>query len=563
MVPAPLSRNRQTPKDVRYKRADVPTMETAERSGDPAPAWPPLLVVAAVAVILIGLIMRFWTRSHLWLDEALTVNIAGLPLSEIPRALRHDGAPPLYYFVLHFWMRVFGTSAAAVRALSGVFAVATIPVMWFAGRRLAHTVGAYNQLAHNNPTRDRPDGDAMGAVAVLLLVSSPFAVHYATEARMYSLVVLLALLGYLAMGRALDQRRPSLGQLLPISLVSGLLLLTHYWSLYLLATVGAMLAIGAIRTGRTGTDQRGAQIRVLVAVGAGAVIFLPWIPSFLFQLRHTGTPWAEPASFSAMVNAISEFAGGRSSSGRALGLAFFALAGFGLFGAPLDRFRVEIDLRTRPGARALAVTVAGTLAVAIAVGLATQGAFAARYTAVVFAPFLLLVTLGAAVLVDRRLLTIVVVAIVGFGLATSTGNITTDRTQAGQLAALIRAELRPGDVVGYCPDQLGPALSRLLPPGVIQVTFPRETGPTFVDWVDYAKRVKAADPVHFAELLDQRAGSGHTVWMVWAGQYRKLGTDCEQINARLTALRPDANQLREADTEHFFEHANLARYRPR
>ena len=32
------------------------------------------------------------------------------------------------------------------------------------------------------------------------------------------------------------------------------------------------------------------------------------VPIFLTQVRHTGTPWAEPASFSAMVNAISEFA---------------------------------------------------------------------------------------------------------------------------------------------------------------------------------------------------------------------------------------------------------------
>jgi hypothetical protein len=509
------------------------------------------MVVAAVAVVLVGLIMRFWTRSHLWLDEALTINIARLPLSDIPRALRHDGAPPLYYFLLHFWMQVFGTSAEAVRALSGVFAVATIPVMWMAGRR----------LADNNATESGSiDGRTMGAIAVLLLVSSPFAIHYATETRMYSLVVLLGLVGYLAIGRALDEQQPSLLRLLPIALLSGLLMLTHYWSLYLLATVGTALAISALRAE---PSQRQARVRVMAALAAGIVLFLPWVPSFLYQLRHTGTPWAEPASFSAMVNAISEFAGGRSSSGRALGLAFFALAGFGLFGAAIDHVRVEIDLRTRPRARGLALTVAGTLVVAITVGLATQGAFAARYTAVVFGPFLLLVTLGTAVLTDRRLLAAVVVATVGFGLATSTGNITTDRTQAGQLAALIRAQIQPGDVVGYCPDQLGPALSRLLPPRVVQVTFPRETGPTFVDWVDYAKHVRAADPVHFAELLDRMAGSGHTVWMVWAGQYRTLGTDCEQINARLATLRPDANQLREADTEHFFEHANLVRYGPR
>ena len=35
--------------------------------------------VAVGLVIAAGLLLRFWTRSGLWLDEALTVNIARLP----------------------------------------------------------------------------------------------------------------------------------------------------------------------------------------------------------------------------------------------------------------------------------------------------------------------------------------------------------------------------------------------------------------------------------------------------------------------------------------------------
>ena len=50
-----------------------------------------------------GLFFYFYTRSDLWLDEALSVNIARLPLVDLHEALRHDGAPPLYYVLLHFW----------------------------------------------------------------------------------------------------------------------------------------------------------------------------------------------------------------------------------------------------------------------------------------------------------------------------------------------------------------------------------------------------------------------------------------------------------------------------
>src|SRR5262249_32142539 len=132
-----------------------------------------------------GIALRFYVRSDLWLDEALSVNIARLPVRSIPEALRHDGAPPLYYFLLHFWMRVFGTGDEAVRALSGVFSVAALPVFYLAGRRLG--------------------GKRVGWAAVLIAASSPFANHYATETRMYSLVMLIVALGYLAAANALER----------------------------------------------------------------------------------------------------------------------------------------------------------------------------------------------------------------------------------------------------------------------------------------------------------------------------------------------------------------------
>src|SRR5437763_4045899 len=146
------------------------------------------LTAAVVAVVALGVVLRFLTSSHLWLDEALTVNIARLPLSRISDALRHDGSPPLYYMVLHGWIGVFGSGDVAVRALSAVFAVATLPLIWIAGLRVG--------------------GRRAGIAALLLLASSPFAIRFATEARMYSLLGLLAVAGYLLLERMLD--RPSM-----------------------------------------------------------------------------------------------------------------------------------------------------------------------------------------------------------------------------------------------------------------------------------------------------------------------------------------------------------------
>src|SRR5688572_17637228 len=93
----------------------------------------PLLLAAVLAA---GVALRLHSGSALWLDEALTVDIARGPLRDLPDALRHDGSPPLYYALLHLWMRVFGDGDVAVRSLSTVFSVATLPVAYRAGFRV-------------------------------------------------------------------------------------------------------------------------------------------------------------------------------------------------------------------------------------------------------------------------------------------------------------------------------------------------------------------------------------------------------------------------------------------
>jgi mannosyltransferase len=488
----------------------------------PPPAT--LLRALAAAAVAVATALRFVTTSDLWLDEALTVNVARLPLGDLPEALRHDGAPPLSYAVLHGWMRLFGTGDLAVRSLSAVLGVAALPAMWALARRRLGTIEA--------------------GAAVLLLAASPYAIRYATEARMYALVILLTVLGGLAVDRAVESPTP--GRLAAVAVVSGLLLLAHYWALYLVAVTAAVLGAGR-RWAAAG------------AAVAGGLLFLPWLPVFLHQLRHTGTPWAEPAGVEAVTTTLSDFAGGATPEGRALLLVLGALAALGLLGRAVDRWRVELDLRTRPRVRAEAVVVATTLLVALAAGLAAGSGYASRYAAVVLAPFLLVAAAGAAVLADARVRAAVLALAVALGLAGGVRNATTNRTQAGQVATAIAAAGRPGDVVAYCPDQLGPAVDRLLPEGFVGMTFPRAAPPERVDWVDYEDKHDEADPAAFARTVLDRAGPRATVFLVWAPGYRTLGTHCEALRQRLIEARPGAVAVLEPD-HGFFEHHALVRY---
>ncbi len=338
---------------------------------------PSLIALVVGGIVAGGLVLRFVTRSDLWLDEALSANIAALPVGDMLDALARDGHPPLFYFLLHGWMQVFGEGDVAVRALSGVLAVATLPVAWVAGRRY---------------------GGRACATAVLVVLSvSPFALRYATEARMYSLVMLLVLLGWLAVGTALEEPRPL--RLVAVGLLSGLLLLTHYWSLFLLASVVGLLAIRAAR--RSGTERR-TTVAVLGAVAAGGLLFVPWLPTFLDQLAHTGTPWGGPSRPAEVVTeGLIDVGGGPYGEARTLGAVLAVLALLAVFGRALDARHVELDLRTRPRARAEAAVLVATVVLGTSIGWVAGTAFASRYLAVVFPLLVLLVGLGISTIGSR------------------------------------------------------------------------------------------------------------------------------------------------------------------
>src|SRR3954468_8835934 len=157
----------------------------------------------------------------LWLDEGLSIGIADRPLVDIPGVLRQDGSPPLYYLLLHGWMQLAGRSEAATHALSLLFALLAVPVAFWAGRPLL--------------------GERAAWVAALLTALNPFLGDYAQETRMYSLLVLLALITAAcglraravdapASGRAATgvSRAPTVG----FSLAYAAMLYTHNWALF-------------------------------------------------------------------------------------------------------------------------------------------------------------------------------------------------------------------------------------------------------------------------------------------------------------------------------------------
>ena len=492
--------------------------------------------VAVIAAVGLGVVLRLHSSSPLWLDEALSVDIASRSWPHLLDGLRADGSPPLYYLLLHGWIAVVGGSDDAVRALSTLTSVGALPVAYLVGRRLA--------------------GSGGGRAALLLAATNPFLVRYATETRMYSLVVLLALTGVLVALRAAD--RPTVGRLSSVGLIAGLLSLTHYWALFLLA----IAVVGLVMVGVVRRTQRSATWRIAGATVAGAVLFVPWLPTFLFQVAHTGTPWATPPGPADVAGAVDQWAGGLAGWSWLLGAALVALTIVAVLPARwAGAFLPDTSPAAVPPAlsrvRLLAGLAAGTLGLGLSVSALLHSGFAVRYSAPSAA---LIIVCGGVGLVrfSRRFGATVTafVVLLGSGIAVHNARHD-DRSQAGETARLLTAA-GAGDLIVYCPDQLGPAVGHALaefgPIPSTQVVYPTLGSPDLVDWVDYAARNAAADPQAVAGRVNALAAG--RIWLVTRGGYLTFGDQCEQLTAALAALRGAPELLQRAD-DTFGENADL------
>jgi mannosyltransferase len=228
-----------------------------------------LLLVVLLMALSLGLRWRTLWTSY-WGDEAIAIGIAAHPIGSLPRYLANDGSPPLFYVMLHFWLRLFGRSEPATHALSMVAAVLAIPAAWWSGDKLF--------------------GRRAARYAAALMATCAYLDYYSTETRMYSWLVLAAILAVACF--VLAYRGAGRVYWATAVLLMVAVLYLQYYGLYLLA---ATVIVGAVAALRSGARDRLKATLVYLALCAAA--FVPWAPQFVYQLRNTGAPWAPKPSF--------------------------------------------------------------------------------------------------------------------------------------------------------------------------------------------------------------------------------------------------------------------------
>lgn len=195
-------------------RASVPFIRRHER-----------LLLASIVVF--GLCLRLWALGDKGLayDEAATALMARATPAEIV-AFHWDAAfehPPFWQLTMRAWSHLLGQSETLLRLLPALAGAMAVLLTW----GLVYTLW--------------PAQPALRLLSAALVAGSPVLVLYSQEARMYTVVVMLALLSLLALADLL--RRPGWAGFLLLVVANWLMVGYHYYTLLLVAVEGLFVLL--------------------------------------------------------------------------------------------------------------------------------------------------------------------------------------------------------------------------------------------------------------------------------------------------------------------------------
>ena len=459
---------------------EEPTVPASEAPAGSAPGaragagpWWRRPTVRTAAGLLALLLASTWLRTHaltakFWIDEGLSVGIAHHDVWSIPGLLRKDGAPPLYYMLLNVWMGIVGGDGESrTHAFSVLFAVLTVPAGWWAGRRLF--------------------GARAGWATAALAATCPFLTYYAQETRMYAMIALLGLVASAAFAMTYGERDR---RALPVFVIAtALTAYTHNWGLFLTAGMGLAWLV-LLRT--AGPDERrGVWRDGLIGFGAIGLLYLPWVPTLLFQATHTGAPWAERPPLNAILNGLQLLVGGVDTA-----LVIGLIAGAGLLG-------LRMDTGGRPRARAaLALAITALTGIALA-WLTSQAspAWSSRYFAVFIGPGLLLAGAGMVRFGKVGLVALAVILVLWFD---PKERQIRGKSDAYRVAQTLRDQnlVHAGDLIVSVHPEYGPTMRYYLGPRLRYADAMGKVEDNRVfDWRDALDRLNDAGPRRTLDTL--------------------------------------------------------------
>ncbi len=358
--------------------------------------------VALAAVFLLGFALRiaYINQESVGQDESFSMRVSAWPPREIVRALVADFVhPPLHYFLLHGWFKLFGFGIIQARVLSVLFGALSVVLLYIFAEYLFDLRTAL--------------------YASLLMAVSQLGIRLGQEPRPYAQLHFLGVASCYLFMRALRERRALYWWGFVAS--SILMLYTHYYGVFVIASLAIFATIRRRRY-----ELRRAWI--LGGVGLAVAAYVPWLASGVLRaaanapktFSGTAASWHAVHWFTVLA-AVNSF-----NNGKPLGLLASSpwwtyVIGSLLFGVPAllaiknalfanprsdasvaiaKSTQVELE---RQGVEIATILWLFPLCVIIGLGFGLHVQYDVKYVSFCLAPYYLLVARGIAGLPSNAL----------------------------------------------------------------------------------------------------------------------------------------------------------------
>jgi hypothetical protein len=278
---------------------------------------------------------------------------------------------------------------------------------------------------------------------------------------------------------------------------------------------------------------------IAVAVGSLAVIPLLVAGSPLLGGDGFGTRPFRPATL--LLESLTDFHDGTG----VLLYTSLLLVVLGVFGVRRTEWRVDLDLRTVPDARAPGLVLGVAMAFVAALGLTSRATLNPGAVAVFLPLFLVLAALGLSRF-SGRTLTVVALAFAVLAAVSLGGVAGRTRSEADDVVRpLLRATKGPVTVL-VCPAALATAVRHAAPPRVTVLGWPELRAPVPADALD--ARSGTPGPADASRLAALQADHGaNPLYFVQGAVKGITGNEC---GAGLTAVGgADPRLVRDSDQE--------------
>lgn len=458
------------------------------------------------AVIAVGAAFRLYHLDTfgIWRDEAQTVFLArhSFPTGILNALMHADVSPPLYYFLLHFWDRILG-SDWGLRFFSVVFGLVTIPLLYWVGQRIFDS--------------------EVALLAALAAALSPHHIVVSRTVRMYTILPLASLLAIYFVHRFVttpadaEHRRPKQIAWLGIVLSFALVLHTHNVGAFLVLSANAFL-VWEMLWRREARHLLWPWAAAQVCV---ALLYAPWVPAILQQLRSQGAvmgPWLPQQSrLGNALRLLNELTGLAWPGGRPW--LWMAMCALGVLTVKLRRPFVAFYIRFSTPLNLVLFCFIGPVVLAAMATPRSIGMIPSYVTLAAFPAMCYLIARGVNAVRPRALSLLL---LLGLSIVwTQTVSVTYVRRTSNlrEVASYVSTHIASEDMIVIAPDYLASSFNYYYQGPQRQAAFPSSLGRveeiTWVGWADrWENAAESIEPT--LQYLDAGLQQGARLWFVAA-----------------------------------------------